>query len=99
MPISKSELASIVEDLKLLPETMRMQAEMLVGMGCTLRRIDGGLEVVSESGAVIVDYAADCVRDPKAPPSVDWDEEDLPLIMTKKRQASVCPFFVDFEKT
>lgn len=68
MPISKSELASIVEDLKLLPETMRVQAEMLVGKGCTLRRVDGGLEVVSESGSVIADFAAGCVRDKQAPP-------------------------------
>jgi hypothetical protein len=68
MPISKSELASIVEDLKLLPETMRLQAEMLVGKGCTLRRVDGGLEVVSESGSVIADFAAGCVRDKQASP-------------------------------
>lgn len=94
MPISKSELASIVADLKLLPETMRVQAEMLVGKGCKLRRIDGGLEVVSESGAVIVDYAAACVRDEQASPSADWESEDLPLIMTKKRQASAAAFLV-----
>ena len=92
MPTSKSELASIAEDLELLPETLRLQAEMLVGKGCTLRRIDGGVEVVSESGAVIVDYAANCQRDDKSPPPVDWEGEDVPLIMTKKRQARVCLF-------
>lgn len=94
MPTSKSELASIAEDLELLPETLRLQAEMLVGKGCTLRRIDGGVEVVSESGAVIVDYAANCQRDDKSPPPVDWEGEDVPLIMTKKRQASVCLFLL-----
>jgi len=83
-----------VEDLKLLPETMRVQAERLVGKGCTLRRVDGGLEVVSESGSVIADFAAGCVRDKQAPPPADWESEDLPLIMTKKRQASAAFFLV-----
>ena len=83
-----------MEDLKLLPETMRVQAEMLVGKGCTLRRVDGGLEVVSESGSVIADFAAGCVRDKQAPPPADWASEDLPLIMTKKRQASAAFFLV-----
>ena len=93
MPISKSELASIVEDLKLLPETMRVQAEMLVGKGCTLRRVDGGLEVVSESGSVIADFAAGCVRDKQAPPPGGLGERGPPPDYDQEASGECCIFF------
>lgn len=87
MPLSKSDLVT----LSLLQEPFRAQAEMLLGKGCVLRRVDHGLELVSESGAVIAKFDADCQADAQAG-CADWEGEDLPLIMTKKRQARSCHF-------